>query len=232
MFDDVDLWVDRNGIVNYQAPNLVKRTPVTFTYGTDVESVHLTHAVQFSKNIQVEVRSYTKRTKISSTTRTKTLSGGGITTTTSTKKVTSSPIFGTTSTVSNSINSAGQVTATVTSTSGGSASSGVTGFASDSGKERYTYFLKNATTQQCDNFARKAWRQISMMEFAIQLDVPARTQTASLLDVTSLITLAGMPFIKANGQYWPRRIRETLSIEDGWKFSLDCVNHTPPSGGV
>jgi hypothetical protein len=233
IYDDADVWVDKHGVLHYESPQFVDRSKnkIYYSWGKTIAIADATHAVQYNKNIQVEVRSYSKRTKYASMSRTSSVKGGGTKTVNSTKITTSSPVFGTTTNVNTSTSSTGQTTTTVTSTTGGAASS-VTGYASESGKEIYVYFVKNKTTQQCNNLAQGLWRQISMHEYQVEMTVPITPDALPLMDIISLITIENSPFSKLNQAYWPRKIKESFSTTGGWVWEIGMVNHELPQGAV
>ena len=156
--------MDKNGILHYESPKLIKRKTIPLAYGTDeVTRLSGSHAAQFSKNIQVEVHSYIKKTRFSYSTRVSTARGGGIIQQSSSGQgFVSSPVFGTNETLTTHTSPNGTVTTTLSTTTGGPASSGPTGFASESGRQVYTFGVKNKTPGQCDVIAQQIWRQISM----------------------------------------------------------------------
>jgi len=232
-FDDVDLWVDKNGVIHYEDPSLIMRKTIPLAYGTD-EIVRLSgsHAAQFSRNIEVNVRSYTKKTRLSHSTRVSTAPGGGIIQQSSSRTVGSSPVFGTNETLTTTTSPNGTVTTTISTTTGGPASSGVTRFASESGKQVYTIPVSGKTPQQCDVMAQQAWRQISMHENAVEFDVPVTSRLLPYVDITNLIRLNSMPYSSLNGDYWPRKITETFDSTRGWIWNFTALNHTLSKGAV
>lgn len=229
--DDVDVWVDRSGVIHYEAASLVQRQLLQYIWGENCKGVDATHSPQFSKNVQVQVHSWTKRTRTSSTTRVRTKKGGGISTSSYTRQVTSSPVFGTTSSLTTSISSNGTVTTSYGETSGGGAS-GSSGVLSESGREKYIFFLKNKTLAQCEAMAQQIWRQISMHEYAIKLTAPVTTASLAVMDVTVKLILFGHPMARFNDEYWPREIVESLDPKTGWNFEIDAVNNELPQGAV
>lgn len=236
-FDDVDIWVDRRGNLNYQAAAFIERNVIQYVWGENVKSLRLRHSPQFSKNIRVEVRSYTPRTVTSTTTRVTTALDGGIDIEQSSRIATGSPIFGTTSVVTTSINSNGDQSVTGRNVTGGASSSGFTNFATEGGQERYIFYIKNATPTVCNDTAQRLWRQISMHEYGAQIVAPVTEQSLAVMDVTALVQLYGAPMAAFNyqpgyGQYWPRTIRETFDTTEGWFWEIDGVNHELPQGEV
>jgi hypothetical protein len=232
-YDDVDVWVDKSGVLNYQAAFAVDRTPISLYYGRDLRRLRGKHSPQYSKNIKVEVRSYVKRTRISTTSRIiSNPAGGGVTTQTSTRTVTGEPVFGTNETVTHSISPTGQVTSTVTSLTGGASSSGFTSIASESGLEVYPVYVSGKNTQACDDLAAKMERQIAMLEYITTLSIPVTADLLPVMDITALLNVTGSRFSKLNASYWPRKLTESLDAGDGWVWEVECVNHTLPQGAV
>lgn len=239
-FDDVDIWVDKTGVLNYAAPSLVQRQKIYYQWGQNCKGISATHSPQFSKNVRVQVHSWTARTRTTSTTRVTTdPDTGGITTSSSTRVVTSTPIFGTTSSIITSISSNGTVTTSEGSVTGGG-SGGSTGSESESGQEKYTFFVKNKTLAQCQIMAQQLWRQISMHEYSVKISAPVTPGNLPLMDVTASIILSGHPMTWFNsvqndgtggtlllsGGYWPRAITESFDVKSGWHWdTIDCVNH-------
>lgn len=229
--DDVDIWVDENTL-NYATASLIPRITADIKWGRDIKTLPFSHATQFSKNIRVEVRSYTKRIKQSSFVRYQTgPNGNGVITSSGSRTVTSTPIFGTTSSISTSISNTGASQTTVSTASGGGASGAAGVPAAESGKELYKFYVKNKTPAQCADLAKKWWRQISQHEFGITINMPVTEKKLPVISKTSLIRLHGTPFSKLNTTYWPRRITESYGA-DGWNWSIDAINHEGPSGEV
>lgn len=238
MMDDVDVWVDRNGVLWYAAPSLIdpSRPVINLQYGADLVELEASHAIQFSKNIRVEVRSYVKKTRTSTAVRY--VSNpllGGVEFQVSSRVITSSPIFGTTSYVTNSISNTGQATSTISTVSGGAASGTAAAPANESGLETYVFYVKNKTAAQCQDLAQKYWRQISMHEYAIDLMLPVSPEYLSTMDVTAFIALSGAPWSlinTPNAKFWPRTIEEIFNPDDGFIWKIGAVNHTLPQGAV
>ncbi len=228
--DDVDLWIDENSVLNYQSPALIKRTTYSYVWGKNLLELTPSHATQFSKNIRVEVRSWNKRTRVATVTRVSTSDNGSVATKrTYTRTVTSSPVFGSTEAITQSISSSGAVTTSVSTASGGPASSGFTTPGADSGLERYIFYVQNKTPQQCDDLAQKIWRQISQHEWTLN----AKTVVTSAdigMGITALVAISGSPFAIANQKYWPRQISEVFDPVEGFTRDFIAVNHENPLG--
>jgi hypothetical protein len=234
-YDDADIWVDQAGILHYEAPSLIDRTTIPLKWGRDIAELSGSHATQFSKNIRVEVRSYTKRTKFTTVTRVESLGPqGGIKVMQTSKTVTSSPVFGTLLNVTKTIAANGNVIVSESTGNGGGAQSSGGGTApiSETGQERYVFYVKNKTSQQCDDQAQQIWRQISMHEFGISLVVPVTEELLEVMDITAEIDLQNTPFAKLNDLFWPRRITEIANTTAGWYWDIDAVNHQLPQGAV
>ncbi|MDE2470088.1 MAG: hypothetical protein KGL35_15425 [Bradyrhizobium sp.] len=233
--DNVDIWVDRTGTLHYEAATLVTRARVPFTWGRDCTEIEGTHSPQYSKNVQVQVHSWTKRTRTTSATRATTGTDGSLVLTSYTRQVTSTPIFGTTQSLTTSISSNGTVTTGLSSSSGGS-SSGSTGYSSsatDTGKERYYFFPQNKTKDQCLAMAQAIWYQISEHEYSITIDAPVTPDKLPLVDVTANIALAGHPMQLFNKDlYFPREIDESFDAIQGFGWRISAVNHQLPQGAV
>lgn len=258
MWDDVDVWVDRNGVLNYRAPYLIDRTPVDLMWGRDLANCLPTFSPQFSKNVQVQVRSYQKVTKQSHSYSTTTgLDGTGVVVEGASRTVTSSPVFGSNSTVSTSISDTGKETTTVTSKTGGAINSGFSKPITESGKEQYIFYIKNIGPQQAADLSKKFWRQISQHEAHVKIELPVTSGLLSAMDVTALVRLHGTPWARVNtsqatynaqlahadnastaissgqGGYWPREIDEHFDPKGGgWHWESDMLNHVLPQGAV
>lgn len=231
-YDDVDIWVDRFGVLHYEAPSLISRASIPLKWGRDILHLSGSHATQFSKNIRVEVRSYTKRTRVATISRVSTLGNdGGIQIQQSTRTITSNPIFGTADTVTTSVAPNGTQTTVVSSKEGGPASS-TTGVIGESGLERYVFYVKNKTAKQCNDLAQKIWRQISMHEVALSLKIAMTMALLAVMDITAELIVSNTPFKKLNDIYWPRRITEHGDEESGMTWDIEAVNHTLPQGAV
>jgi|SRR6185437_8317394 len=239
LMDDVDIWVDRTGTIHYEAASLVgnpngQRAKVYYQWGSNCKGLASTHSPQFSKNVRVEVHSYTPRTRTGSVTRVQTDLNGGIKTSSYTRQTSSTPIFGTTSSIITTISSNGTVTTSESTSSGGGANGG-TGSESESGIQKHIFFVKNKTLAQCEVIAQQIWRQISMHEYAIKLRAPVTPADLKVMDVTAKIVLSGHPWALFNepfSYFWPREIVETFDTKTGFFWEIDAVNHELPQGAV
>lgn len=229
--DDVDLWVDSQGVLNYCAPAQVQRSTYSYAWLSNISKFTATHALQFSKNIRVEVRSWVKRTRVSSVTRVEsTVDDDTATVQQFVRTVTSTPIFGTLSSVTQTVSPTGTTIAQSTS-SGGAASSGFLTPGSDSGLEIYVVYAHNKTPQQCNDLALKIWRQITQHEWMIDMEAPV-TPTDLGMNITALLSVSGSPFSEVNQRYWPRQIREIYHPAQGFYRQYTAVNHQNPLGST
>jgi hypothetical protein len=241
-FDNVDVWESNDQpVINYAAPELVDRPDCTLSYGSNIEDIEGTHSIEFNKNVVVKVFTYQRRTRTTTSTRIQTNQGigGGITVKTKTTNNTSSPIFGTSSSVSQTIGENGQVSYSVSSSSGGASSGTGAEAAGESGKQVYKFFYPNLDPTRVETLAKAIWRKISMLEYAI--DLPKQAITTYLYDqlaITSYLSIFGLPYVFFNTdtlgkKYWPREI--VMSFEpggSGWTAAVKAVNHTLPSGAI
>lgn len=230
-FDDVDAWVDKDTLY-YVAPGLLARKTIDLQWGRDFKSLSPQHSIQYSRNVQVEARSYQERVRASSLTRVTTNPFGGVSVQHSTRRVTSAPIFGTNEQVSTSIDATGATTTNATSYSGGKSSSGFTKLGTESGKERYIYWLKNASPAMCNAYAQTKWREISMHEFQADFEIPVTKALLDVFDITALLHIHGTPYVLVDDTYWPRQITEMFGMDEGWHWSSSAVNHQLPQGAV
>jgi hypothetical protein len=234
MHDDVDIWVDKYGVLHYEAASLLdpSRAIIDCTWGKNVSSLKLTHTLQFTKNIQVEVHSYTKRTRFSSTSRASSSGDGGVSISTSSRFTSGQPVFGTNSYITTTYHPDGSTSVTSSSVSGGPSNSGTSGPISESGKEIYPFYVYNKTTQQCDDLAAKFYRQITMHEYAIDITIPVTADNWNTMDITAFLNLSAVPYQKFNSKFWPRKITESMSAKQKFEWSVTALNHTLPLGAV
>ena len=203
LFDDVDVWVGlTDGIptLNYAAPSLIPRTTVNLVYGRDLIDLTVEHSIQYAKNIRVEVHTYQKRVKQSTTHRVDTLLSGGIDETPSSKTVVSSPVFGTAEQTSTTTSGTGGVSTTLTNISGG-ASTATTQPGKESAQERYVRYIPNLSPQMCQQVARAIWRQISMHEYRQNITFPMTPSLLKVFDISMLLNVTGSPYNNANSVF-------------------------------
>lgn len=234
-YDDADVFVDGDTLY-YVAPYLLdaSRNKVNLAIGQDLENCTAIHAPQYNRKIRVEVRSYIPATRTGTLTRIQTLSDGTVVQSVISKTATSSPIFGTTGVVTTGY-AYNQSTGTYTKATGVSYKSGGTFSSSTSeiastGLERYVIYVAGIDAQKNVDRARALWRQISMHEWNVTLDLPIRKDLYPVINRFALINLSGSPYALVNAKYWPRRITESSSVTSGAKWMIECVNHAPPLG--
>lgn len=240
LFDDCDVWV-ANDTIFYLPPSLVPRTNVNLQYGGDGQSPGLirpvgTHSVQLNKNIRVEVRTYSRKTRQSTVYRVDSASSGIVVSFNTTTVSTSSPIFGTSGTTSTSISPTGGSSTTVSNSTGGGFA-GTTSAASESGKLIYKLYRPNLTPQRCNQLAMALWRQYSMHEFSLSFELPVTAALLKTFSITSLLRIGGLPYDQFNSHnkadmYYPRQIVESFDTQSGWAWSVQAVNSVLPQGAV
>lgn len=235
-FDDVDVW-EENGTVFYANPAApqLSRQNVTLTWLQDVESIVAIHAPNFNRNVEVVVRTYKPRTKQSTSARTKDDGFGNVTTTTVSRTSTvTQGLFGSSSITSKTYNADGTVSYSTTSSTatGGAASGSSGGTVTETKKERYVIYVPNQDAAIAQNIANNMWRQISMHEYSVTVQMPVTTKNMNSIGIRSYITIANHPYQLFNTKYWPRRITEDFNTSEGWRYTIEAVNHVPPLSGI
>jgi hypothetical protein len=237
--DDVDLWEDQ-GVLFYVHPWNVDREKLELHYGSNVLGFQGHHSPQFNRNVQVFVHSYSDKIRTSITTRVQNIIGSvvpGVNVSQAIKVSYASPQWGTNNVTTKSYYSNGDTSTTQSSTSGGSASgSTVSSRAiSDSGKERYEFYLPNLTSAECDRLAKAIWRQISMHEYQADISLAITPAILEKVDITSLIDFTGYGMTRFNTKYWARTMSESFAgaepgspDSEGWTVDFHVVNHAPP----
>lgn len=227
MFDDADVWVDQDTLY-YASPSLIPRTTIDLKYGRDIEvsgGLTGTHSVQFSKNVQVELHTYNRKTRKSTSVKHASSADGGYVTQTRTRDVTSSPVFGTSDIVTTSTDQDGSVTVTNAQSSGGGFNVS-TSQGRESGKERYIRFVPNVAPDKLARLAKTMWRQISEQEYSVDFSVPLRPNNLSTMNaMTTLLKIAGCPYQKFNDTYYPRSRTLRVSNTEGGGWQFKAVNH-------
>ena len=248
--DDVDVWVDGNTIY-YVAPEFVIKSGLghqaSLTYGTDIKSLTGKHSPTFNKNIAVEVRTYSPRTRLAVSVHIDTDADGNPVKSSSSKVITTQAIFGQNASVSNSIgvDSSGKVTAgaSYSSSSGGAFSTGFTGSYRESTKERYILRIGNLSQADADARALAYWRQLSRNEYSIAFRKAVTKANLADIGVTTRFVLSKCPWQQFNNTpkrpyFFPRRITETFSVSQGdgvsagWEFETEAVSHVLSQGAV
>jgi hypothetical protein len=235
--DDVDVWVDQYGTLWYYDSGSIPRTNVTLTWGRDLQSLSLNHALQFSRNIEVRVHSYTPKTRESTSVRGYTAPDGTTYQAQAISKTTvSTPVFGLNQTITQTTSPYG-VTSTSTSTTQGGAATASTSAppTPNSGKQVYEYWMPNKTQAECFDLAAKIYRQIVLHEYQVSIKLPVTPALLNSVNITSAIRVVNAPYtypLATSKGLWPRQLRETLSPSSGWVWDIDATNITPPQGGA
>lgn len=223
--DDVQLW-ESNGIVHYVQPAAIQRKTLELVYGTDLIDLDGEHSITFNHEIHVEVHSNMRRTRESKWTRITSGTDGMPVSTSGSSIIKTQSNFGSTGSTSTSVNQNGDTTFSNSSSSGGSANSGVTGTQeNESTKERYVFDIPNLSIDGCNKRAIAIWRQISMHEYQSTFSMPVTSKNFSYLDVTTFFKISGSPYKFWNQKFWPRAIRHECDLDGGWHVSAEAVNH-------
>jgi hypothetical protein len=239
--DDVDVWVDSGGTLWYYPSDQIPRTNISLIWGRDIQTMNMSHGIQFMKNVEVRIHSYLTKTKTATTSRAFTFDGITTTTQTVSKVVTSSPIWGTTSAISTSTNSLGVSSTTASTTSGGATEGTLASPANYSGKQVYERWVKAKNNAECEAIAKAYYRQILLHEYAVSLRVPVTRRTFSTtskagtvarMGITAALVLSGAPYDGINATLWPRQIREVFNPSEGWYWEIEANRNPPAQGGV
>lgn len=232
-YDDADVFVDGNTLY-YVNPNLVQRNNVNLDIGQDLENLTVTHASQLNRKIRVEVRTYSPTKRQSAITRVQTRANGDVVVNQVSRTSTSQPIWGTTGVVT-TYYSYNSTTGSYTKASGTSFKSGGNFQSSptelaNSGLERYIIYKPGLSPQACANLAFATWRRLSMHQFSATIELPMRSDLFSTVNRFALFNLAGSPYSRCNGKFWPRRITESSNLSSGAKWQIESANSSPPLG--
>jgi hypothetical protein len=249
LVDDVRVWVEGTTVF-YVAPKASNQSgtdqytkQMTVKWRRDLIKLGGQHSPQFSKNIQVEVRTWQPSQRLS----TRVIGGldanGNLNVKSKTISAVSQPIFGTRTVESSEVivNSDGTVTPeTATSTSiGGGSNTGFTTEPSSSLIERYIEHVSNMSRQDAINYAIAKWRQISAHTFNISLSRAMTKNALPKIGRNTIFQVTNHPWPSFNLGYHAMRIDENFSVarnpggeSAGWTFDLDGVNHVPQQQGV
>ena len=235
-FDGADVWVV-GSTLNYVAPQLIKRNIIDLKYGRDIETITVQHSPLYSKNIRVEVRSYTKKNTIATTTHVDSLDDGDSATTRSTSMVSSNPIFGTKDSLAyrtDPITGAVTLAPTqLTHTGGSFAAAAGTGPLGENGPLRYTIYAPGLAPAAVDLLAQATWARLSRHEYSATIGMPLTRALYKTLLITSKIRLHGLPTRLANNDnYWPRRITVNIDVNAGASVSIEAISIKLPAGEV
>jgi hypothetical protein len=249
LFDDVDVWED-DGTLYYVHPWNVQSVmesqaksasrnygPLNLQYGTNVESFHPSHAPQFSRNIRVQVHSYTAKTRVSVTTRVQSVFGGVAVSQVS-KVSTATPQWGTNSGTTTTYYNDGRPPTTSSFSSSGGSASGSNAPISESGLENYDLYLPNLTSPECQAWTQAIWRQVSQHEYSGDFRLAVTPELLPYLNIENRFFMNGYGMHFFNTEYWPRTLDESFDMAanpgetdaGGWTITSHAVNHTLPLG--
>lgn len=228
-FDNVDVWEDQ-GTLYHVAPDLIQRQTVDIAYGRDLEELTASHALMFSKDVQVEVRSAQPRVSQSSAVRTVANDDGSFTQTSVNKVTTGSPQWGTPNIVSTTYFPNGTTT-TTRRVSGGAFSTGLTSQGSEPTKQRYIFYPRNQDPASMNAFAITQWMNISKHECTVQMRLPF-TQTKGIIPLTALLRLHNVPYTAFNNTYYPTKIMLSGGINRAFGYEIDALSHILAQGAV
>lgn len=241
--DDAVLWLDQDTL-RYVSPDQFGSNgapKVDLAFGTDLIDWEGTHAPQYNKNIEVEVRTWTPKTSVSYSNKTVTGPDGPMTTTT-TRTSTSVPDWGTSGQTTYSYSGNGSVTSTTRSSSGGLFSSGATTIPRDSSKERYILRIPGISKADADKRALQEWRRLSRYEYACTFEFAVTPQNLAWVgDMETQYALSGLPMAAFNSNakapyYHQRRTTERIEMpqgsgaDAGFHVMVEAVNHALPQG--
>ena len=240
--DGAYLWFSSDKTLHYVDPALITRTIVPLQYGSlqnGIKGFAGSHAVQFSKNIKVEVRSYQSKEKtahrtrvsqsydadgnvssveVSSTSRTFTLQNFGNPGSAVTGTQTS---YGADGTVRVSTVSGSSIS------SGGETSSGYTSMPTDSTVEKYIYKFHNMTQSQCDK--RTLWKWLSSHEYRGTFDLPVTPELLPNAKIETKFRVTDLPWSSFDQDYVPLRLTEAFDLSNsgdgGWSIEVLGINH-------
>ncbi len=233
-FDDADVWLEDDTIYYQQARYVNRGTPISLVHGRDFalqDGIIGSHALRQSNNVQVDVHSFNIRTRVATRTRITvdpvTLAATKITSSQTISK--SIPLYGTNSTLSQTTGPTGTTFSEATST-GGSVTSR-SGLASGpSNVEKYSYYVPNQSPETCNTLATAIARQIASLEYRLVFTFPMKIELVSQVKIRSEFKISGLPYDRFNATYWPRKITHKLSLSEGWKCTVEAVNHAILSG--
>jgi hypothetical protein len=140
------------------------------------------------------------------------------------------------------------VTSTTESTSvssGGATQGTLSAPANYTGKQIYERWVHARSNAECEDLAKKFYRQILLHEYAVSMRVPvtrllfsqkntsgASPATVGKMGIQCAISLSGAPYAAINNTLWPRQIREVFSPQEGWYWEIEANRNPPAQGGV
>ncbi len=242
LIDDVRVWIEGTTLY-YVAPEDAPANRLYVQWNKDLITLGGQHSPQFSKNIEVEVRTWSPIQRTSTRAIIGTDASGNVKASSRTISAVSQPVFGT-RTVETSevvIGSDGSVkneSGTATTT-GGAASTGLTREASASLVERYIEHVSNMSRQDAINYALAKWRQISAHTFNCNFKRPMTPEVLPLVSRTTIFCVQNAPWASLDLPYHALRIMENFGVaetaggmSEGWTFEVDGVNHVPQQQGI
>jgi hypothetical protein len=210
--------------------------PLTIVYGRDILNFKPSHAPQFSRNIKVQIHTYSSKERLSAATRVMSVVGG-LNVAQIIKYSTATPDWGTNGGTSTTYNDDGTVSQSKWSATGGS-SSGSNAPISESGQEDYDEYIPNLSPTEVQALTMALWRQISQHEYQATFDLMVTPDRLPYLNIENRFIVDGYGMAKFNTEYWPRTMTETFDMAtepggdeaQGWRVSIHAVNHTLPLG--
>jgi hypothetical protein len=241
LFDGADAWVYLDKLY-YAAIKVtdsgndttIPRNTVALRWGRDFtidDGLVGTHSPQFNKNVQVEVHTYQRRTRWTTGSRVK-MRDGITTIQQQSREASSSPNFGTPSITTTTINSDG-TSSTSTSTLAGGNFSATTGAGTETGKERYVFFVRNISPERANALAQSLCRQISQHEYQLDGEIALTKSALANVTIMSWLDVQGCPYRYFNSpRYYPRKLTLSVDLDQGARMRFQAVNHALPSGAV
>jgi hypothetical protein len=238
--DGAYLWFSGTTL-HYVDPGLINRTIIPIAYGSLVgpESFAGNHALQYSKNIKVQVLSYRTKEKTSCRTRVHQGTNGSVVVNSCSRSFTMQNFGNPGSSfaqTSSTYNSDGTVTTSYTagssSATGGETSSGYLSTPTDSSTETYKFKRWGLTQAQCDALALNLWRQLSGHEYRATFKLPVTPDLLADLSITSKFRFSDLPWPSFNQDYIPLRLTEEFSMSNGWTVEPLGINHALPQNAA
>lgn len=234
--DGAYVWFTGN-VLHYMDPTNVSLErailPIQYATLTGPKSFDGNHALQYSKNIKVEVRSYRTKERTSYRSTISPTSNG-------VAKVSTSRSFtrdnfgnpGSSVTRASTIYASDGTSTTTTSTgstlsTGGETSSGYLSAPSDSTNETYIFKRWGLDQAACDKLALTLWKQLSAHEYRGTFTLPITPDLASVLDITNKYRVSGLDWASFDQDYIALRQTEEFS-KDGWTVEIIGINHRLP----
>jgi hypothetical protein len=240
--DDVYMWL-RLDTLYYWRPDFADtaRKHLLFSYGQQFVNMTLQHGAM-NKNIEVEVRTWSAKTRVSHTTRYLT-DGSSVTKYHHTVTL---PNFGSNTSEAVTTNSDGSASVSQIQSTGGSFNSGSTTIPRATSKIRYIYHIPNLTPAQADERAYTIWLQLSRATYQATVVFVVTPEILPYLNIESVLEIYSAPWQMANTGtivpggddpnnpdrslgYFQRQLEESFNAE-GWVCTSRCLNHSTPQG--